>query len=298
MVLKVVALGAAIAVASYAICAAQEPTARTFVRTGNADYDDTVQRFVDKAAPKIVGGKPATPGAYPWQVSLVVSSIGDAGRGHFCGGSIFNEKWIITAAHCMTQLTPSQFQVVVGTSTLNSGSIRHAVARALIHQAYEKTAPHDSDIALVELQEPLRLEQSTAAINVLSEADEPTVLKDAEKLIVTGWGAIEQGGNVVRDLREVTVPFVTNAVCGDPLSYGSQITDTMICAGLAVGGKDSCQGDSGGPLVSTLAPVQLVGVVSWGEGCAKPGKYGIYNRIAKFKKWIEACTSGDSCLPQ
>jgi secreted trypsin-like serine protease len=298
MVLKVVALSAAIVVGSYAICAAEEPAAGTFVRTGNADYDDAVQRFIDKAAPKIIGGRPATPGAYPWQVSLVVSSISDAGRGHFCGGSILNEKWIITAAHCMTQLTPSQFQVVVGTSTLDSGSKRHAVARALVHEAYEKVAPHDSDIALVELQEPLRLEQSTTAITVLGEADEPTVLKDGEKFTVTGWGAVEQGGSVVRDLREVTVPFVTNAVCSDPLSYGSQITDTMICAGLAAGGKDSCQGDSGGPLVSVAPPVQLVGVVSWGEGCAKPGKYGVYNRIAKFRKWIEACTSGAGCPRQ
>ncbi len=194
MALKVAALSAVIAVGSYVICAAEEPTARTFVRTGNADYDDAVQRFIEKAAPKIVGGKPATPGAYPWQVSLVVSSIRDAGRGHFCGGSILNEKWIITAAHCMTQLTPSQFQVIVGTSTLDSGSKRHVVARALVHEAYEKVAPHDSDVALVELQEPLRLEQSTTAITVLSEADEPTVLKDGEKLIVTGWGAVEQGG--------------------------------------------------------------------------------------------------------
>ena len=124
------------------------------------------------------------------------------------------------------------------------------------------------------------------------------MLKDREKLIVTGWGAAEQGGSVVRDLREVTVPFVTNAVCGDLLSYGSQITDTMICAGLAAGGTNSCQGDSGGPLVSTSAPVQLVGVVSWGEGCAKPGKYGVYSRIANFKKWIESCTSGGGCFRQ
>ena len=298
VVLKVVILSTAIVVASCAICAAQEPSAGTFKKSGNPDYDDTVQRFIDKAAPKIIGGKPATPGAYPWQVSLVVSSISDAGRGHFCGGSIFNEKWIITAAHCMTQLTPSQFQVVVGTSTLTTGSKRHAVARAFIHEAYEKTAAHDSDVALIELQEPLQLEQSAKGITVLTEADEPTMLKDGEKLIVTGWGATEQGGSVVRDLREVTVPFVTNAVCGDPLSYGSQITDTMMCAGLAAGGKDSCQGDSGGPLVSTVAPVQLVGVVSWGEGCAQPGKYGVYNRIAKFKNWIEACTSGGSCPRQ
>jgi len=295
MALRAVVLGTAMVIAAGGMSVAQAPTAATFKKTGNADFDDAVGRFIEKTTPKIVGGKPATPDAYPWQVSLVVQTVDASGWAHFCGGSIFNEKWIITAAHCMDQLFPSSFQVIAGTTRIADNSPRLAVARIVIHAAYEKAAPHDSDIALVELQEPLQLGSSAKPVAVLADADEPNVLADGQKLIVTGWGATTESGGVVRDLREVTVPFVTKAVCSDPLSYGSAITDTMICAGLASGGQDSCQGDSGGPLVSTVAPVRLVGVVSWGEGCARPGKYGVYARIAKFKSWIESCTSGGNC---
>lgn len=272
---------------------AQEPTAATFKKTGNADYDDTVQRFIDNVTPKIVGGKPATPGAYPWQTSLVVSNISDAGRAHFCGGSIYNEKWIVTAAHCVSDLTSARFQIIVGTYTLNRTAKRHGVKRLIVHGDYEKSAPSDSDIALIELQEPLELKSEIKSIAVLSPAEEPSTLTEGKSLIVTGWGATKEGGDVVRDLREVTVPFVKK--CDDPLIYGKQITNNMICAGFTAGGKDSCQGDSGGPLVSVASPAQLVGVVSWGEGCAQPGKPGVYTRIANFKSWIEGCVAGSAC---
>jgi secreted trypsin-like serine protease len=275
---------------------AEEPTKENFKKTGSADYDETVQRYIDKATPKIVGGKPATPGAYPWQASLVVSNIPDAGQAHFCGGSIVNEKWIVTAAHCMTGLTPSHFQVIVGTYSLNTGAKRYAVKRRIVHGDYEKVAPSDSDVALVELEQPLEFGVSAKPTKILEPADEPTVLAEGAPLIVTGWGATKEGGNVIRDLREVTVPFLVNNVCSDPLSYGKQITDNMICAGLTAGGKDSCQGDSGGPLVSTAAPIRQVGVVSWGEGCARPGKPGVYTRISNFKSWIETCVAGGQCL--
>jgi secreted trypsin-like serine protease len=196
----------------------------------------------------------------------------------------------------MTGVSPSQFQVIVGTYTLNQSVKRHTVKRRIVHSAYDKAARSDSDIALIELDQPLDLGEQARPIAVLSPIDEPVVLTESKPLIVTGWGATEESGNVVRDLREVTVPFVTNTVCSDPLSYGKQITDNMICAGLAAGGKDSCQGDSGGPLVSVVTPVRLIGVVSWGEGCAKAGKYGVYTRISNFKNWIEACVSGSPCL--
>jgi trypsin len=281
--------------ATYSMSGAEELTAATFKKTGSADYDGTVQRFLDNATPKIVGGIPATPGAYPWQASLVVSNISDAGRAHFCGGSIYNEKWIVTAAHCMTGLDPSQFQVIVGTYTLNNSVKRNAVKRRIVNGSYEKVATSDSDVALIELVQPLDLSGPARPITILSPADEATVLMEGKPLTVTGWGATQEGGNVVRDLRQVTVPFVTYKVCSDPLSYGKQITDNMICAGMMTGGKDSCQGDSGGPLVSVAAPVQLVGVVSWGDGCARPGKPGVYTRISNFKGWVEACVAGGAC---
>jgi secreted trypsin-like serine protease len=282
--------GLAVSCVAFSLGAAQEPTAGTFKATGNTDYDDAVMRFIKGDAPKIVGGVPATPGAYPWQVSLVVSNISDAGRAHFCGGSIHSARWIITAAHCMAGLTSSQFQAIVGTHTLSKSSDRQSVKRRIIHGDYQKTARHDSDIALIELEQALDLSGSAKPVTVLSTADESGILVEDRELIVTGWGATVQGGGVVRDLRQVRIPFTTRQTCSDPLSYGNLITDTMICAGLAAGGMDSCQGDSGGPLVSTTSPALLVGIVSWGEGCARPAKYGVYTRIANFKSWIDACT--------
>ena len=278
----------------YAAAAHAEPTAQTFKNTGSEPYDDTVWRFIKKENPKIVGGAPAKDGAYPWQVSLVVADISDPGRGHFCGGSIYNETWVVTAAHCMPGLTPSMFNVVVGTNVLKTGVERHTVKRTIVHGDYEKRAPHDSDIALVELNEPLTLGPKVKTIAVAAPDEEDKILTAGKDLIVTGWGATVEGGGVVRDLREVAVPFVSKKACSDPLAYGNAVTDNMICAGRTAGGVDSCQGDSGGPLIQTSAPL-LVGVVSWGEGCARPGKYGIYTRIGNFKAWIESCSAGKDC---
>lgn len=274
---------------------AEAPTTQTFKKTGSAPYDDTVTRYINKEKPKIVGGVPAKDGAHPWQVSLVVAEIPDPGAGHFCGGSIYNTKWIVTAAHCMPGLTPDNLDVVVGTNTLKTGVKRHDVKRILVHGAYEKHAPQDSDIALIELKEPVEFGDKVKAIPVLAPQDEGKALVAGKELVVTGWGAMEEGGGVTRTLQEVAVPFVTKKSCADPLAYGDSITDNMICAGLTAGGKDSCQGDSGGPLVIVSDPL-LVGVVSWGEGCARPGKPGVYTRISNFKSWIEDCVAGKKCL--
>ena len=89
-------------------------------------------------------------------------------------------------------------------------------------------------------------------------------------------------------LQKVNVPLVSKAACNDKAAYGGDITDTMLCAGYKSGGKDSCQGDSGGPLVVTDANGEtvLAGVVSWGEGCARANKYGIYSKVSSAISWI------------
>jgi len=104
-----------------------------------------------------------------------------------------------------------------------------------------------------------------------------------------------EGGRKVRDLRFVDVPFVARGACNRPLAYDGRITDNMICAGQAVGGQDSCQGDSGGPLtVNTQTTPKLAGVVSWGDGCARPNKVGVYARVANYAPWIAACIAKPS----
>jgi secreted trypsin-like serine protease len=269
----------------------------TYKTRGAADFDDAVLRYLRKERPKIVNGRPADANEYPWQVSLVVSWIADASQAHFCGGSILNSKWIVTAAHCLAGLEAMDVHVVAGATLLDPRALRVNAMRTVLHPNYN-TDTQNEDIALIELSTPLPFGASVQPIPLLQPAAEADVLVRGAMLTVTGWGATAEGGSSVKALQEVDIPFVTRESCNDILSYDGRITENMICAGLAVGGQDSCQGDSGGPLVfrPPAGEATLVGVVSWGDGCARPGKYGVYTRVARYGDWIKTCTeSATSC---
>jgi secreted trypsin-like serine protease len=269
-----------------------EPTAETFKPTGSEPFDQTVRRFIEKLSPKIIGGVRAKSGDYPWQASLVVADIQNPASGHFCGASVYSNKWLVTAAHCMKGLLPNQFNVIVGANTLSSDAKRNSVSRIIIHADWGKKLAHDSDIALIELENPLSLGSLVQAIPLLPPADEDKTLVSGADLIVTGWGATMEGGGAVTDLRQVTIPYVGRDRCTDPLALGKAVSDNMICAGES--GKDPCQGDSGGPLVTESNP-HLVGIVSWGAECAQPRKFGVYTRVSVFKSWVEDCVAGKVC---
>lgn len=270
---------------------------RTAPVRGAPDFDDAVDRYLNRKSPKIVNGTLAADGAYPWQVSLTVSWIADPGRAHFCGGAIYNERWIVTAAHCLTKLKPEDVVVVSGTNVLRQGVTRTNAVRLVVHKDYVPQT-NDNDVALIELFEPLSITPKTKPIALLDDAQEGGILNAGRPLMVTGWGATSEGGNVVRNLQQVSIPFVTRESCNDPLSYNGKITVNMICAGVAAGGVDSCQGDSGGPLANDPSgpTPRLAGIVSWGEGCARPGKYGVYTRVSRYTGWIAQCAaSPDAC---
>lgn len=114
-----------------------------------------------------------------------------------------------------------------------------------------------------------------------------------EPLEVTGWGTTSEGGEAARRLLKASVPYVDNATCNAPDVYAGAIKAGMMCAGFRDGGVDSCQGDSGGPLVwrTKDGPV-LVGVVSWGDGCARKLRYGVYTRAASYADWIGKVIGG------
>lgn len=266
----------------------------------NTDFAKAIDAFLNNREPKIVGGTPAAEGGYPWQVSLQVAWIADPAKAHYCGASILNDRWILTAAHCLANLKPQDVIVVPGTNVLAQGVTRYNAKRLIVHKDYVKKT-WDNDVALIELLDPLTLSDKAKPITTLAADKAAEVLTEGRALMVTGWGRTTQGGKTTSILQEVQVPLVTREACNDPLSYNNRITQNMICAGVAEGGKDSCQGDSGGPLVmtdtSTGGPVQ-VGVVSWGEGCAKPGKYGIYTNLSNYAGWISQCMSDPDTCPK
>ena len=113
--------------------------------------------------------------------------------------------------------------------------------------------------------------------------------------VVSGWGTLSSGGSQPKKLQEVTVQVTENTKCGNYPQ--NEITANMMCAG--ADGKDSCQGDSGGPLVTKVGKrYHLVGVVSWGYGCAAANYPGVYARITKVLGWIATTTSaGNTCYP-
>jgi secreted trypsin-like serine protease len=259
-------------------------------------YKDAVRRYLNGLEPKIVGGKKAPDGAYPWQASLAVAWIADPVRAHFCGGSVYSDRWIVTAAHCLVGLSPEKVSVTAGTNVLGAGGARVNAKRFIVKSDYNKQT-YDNDIALIELFQPLPVGDRIKTIAILDAGSEADVLKEDAPLIVIGWGLTQEGGNVSRDLRYADVPFMKTASCNGALSYNGKVTDNMICAGYTAGGVDSCQGDSGGPLaINTPADVKLAGIVSWGEGCARPNRPGVYTRVVKYGNWVSACLAKpDDC---
>ena len=281
----VVSLVAATAWASMA--SAQPSEAALNGKTGSEEYDAVVKDWRSGAKPKIVNGEPAPDKAYPWQVSLGVSWIPDPVAAHFCGGTVYRDVWIITAAHCMKGLTKDEMVVIAGVNRLTSGTPRVAVEKIVSHPKYNPVTK-DNDIALVKLAKPLKFSDRVKPAQLITVAEENTLTMGSD-LTVTGWGATFEGGDPIGTLQFLNVDFVDRTTCNKPLSYNGKITTNMLCAGkydddpAKLG--DSCQGDSGGPLV-IRGQAKLAAVVSWGQGCAQPLKYGVYARVTPYAAWI------------
>lgn len=234
--------------------------------------------------PRIVGGYEATPGAWPWTAALVETGQ-EPGDGQFCGGTLVSDTWIVTAAHCVEGETTSSIEVYLGLHDLRDDGEKHSISRIISHPKYDSET-EDYDIALIELDSA----SAEQPLDVIPQGD-PSGLADVGVTATTvGWGRLTQNGYASWVLMEVQVPILSTAVA--ETGYGTgRITENMIPAGYMEGGKDSCQGDSGGPLMvpnEARSSWVLAGVTSWGDGCAKPNKPGVYTRVSQFHDWIEA----------
>ena len=230
--------------------------------------------------PMIVGGTQVSPACpdckYPFMVSL---QSGGWWGGHFCGGSLVREDWVVTAAHCVQGSSPSSIDVVIGLHNVNgtTGNRTVGVEQIIIHPQYSGNSLNN-DYALLLLDEPIT---DFEPIQLCTDT-----VHDEEPVISTtmGWGATSSGGSSSNFLLEVDVPIDDS--CG---SYSnSDITNNMVCAGFNSGGYDSCQGDSGGPLIMTNSDgeYELIGIVSWGYGCAEPNYPGVYSKIHSRLDWF------------
>ncbi|WP_236594454.1 S1 family peptidase [Saccharothrix sp. 6-C] len=232
-----------------------------FAGTATADVDE-----------RVVGGDRASIADHPWVVYVT-----DAAGNQFCGGTLVAPTKVVTAAHCATTRTPRNTRVVLGREDRKSGE--GVVARLdsiWVHPDYV-SADQGSDVAVLTLRSPVDYTPLP-----LAHASDDVLYEAGTSGLVLGWGRTSEQGSASRYLLSATVPVTSDEYCG--AAYPQYDPDEMTCAGYDNGGVDTCQGDSGGPFV---AGGKLIGVTSWGEGCAREGKPGVYSKIAAYAEVIE-----------
>ncbi|XP_014256631.1 trypsin-1-like isoform X2 [Cimex lectularius] len=237
---------------------------------------------------RIVGGSDASPGEFPWIVSITRRG------GHFCGGTLINNRWVLTAAHCLCSgsriLSAVELKVTVGGHDLREQTGAHLpVSKLLLHPKYE-CSRYVNDIALIELSAPLSWSDAVRPACFPTQTTDTFTNYGA---VVAGWGwtsEVTGSGGRANVLQKVALTVVDNERCRD--WYRSQgkkvnILDSQMCAGFEDGGKDSCWADSGGPLmIGDGDGTMVVGIVSTGIGCARPKLPGLYTRISDYVNWI------------
>lgn len=240
------------------------------ISSADIEYNNTENR--------IVGGVNAKIEDFPYQVSILLN------KRHICGGSIFHPYFILTAAHCVDEY-PARFYVIrAGSNYSNAGGEIVPVCSIQIHRNFDKNTL-DYDIAILRLCSQLIFRPTILPI-ALPYYGEP--IPDNLKAVATGWGLTQENGKLSTVLQKVFIPTISTKSCSMLYrKYHEEITNRMFCAGYLQGGKDACQGDSGGPL---RVKGKLMGIVSWGFGCAQPDHPGIYTSVPTLRKWIKKVT--------
>ncbi|XP_058160359.1 LOW QUALITY PROTEIN: hepatocyte growth factor activator [Dasypus novemcinctus] len=236
--------------------------------------------------PRIIGGSSALPGSHPWLAALY---IGDS----FCAGALVHTCWVVSAAHCFaTSPRRESVSVVLGQHFFNRTTDVtqvFGIEKYIPYPLYSVFSPRNHDLVLI------RLKKKGERCAVRSQFVQPICLPEpgstfptGHKCQIAGWGHVDENlEGYASSLREALVPLVADHKCSSPEVYGADISPSMLCAGYFDCKSDACQGDSGGPLACEKNGVAyLYGVISWGDGCGRLNKPGVYTRVANYVDWI------------
>ncbi|KAM6216531.1 acrosin [Rhynchocyon petersi] len=245
---------------------------------------------------RIVGGQAALTGSWPWMVSIQFFTMHNGRRYHACGGTLLNSNWVLSAAHCFSSKNKAyQWRLVFGTKDVIYGhnmglkppAQERMVEKIIIHERY-KSSPERNDIALIKVTPPVPCGSFIGpACLPRFKAGPPTV---PQSCWVTGWGfEREKAPRLSTVLREARVNLIDLDLCNSTEWYNGLIHPSQVCAGYPEGNIDTCQGDSGGPLMckdSVENVLVVVGITSWGVGCARAKRPGVYTSTWSYLDWI------------
>ncbi|XP_048042126.1 hepatocyte growth factor activator isoform X2 [Megalobrama amblycephala] len=235
---------------------------------------------------RILGGTSALPGSHPWMAALYI-------KDEFCAGTLISSCWIVSAAHCfLRNPLQSQIRVVLGQHGFNDtgpNTRTFGVEKYILYPLYTQFLPTLNDIALVKLKKVNgRCAQKTPFIRPICLPGKDTKFPDHYCCKISGWGHMSEKANSYSQLIEGVVKIIPFDHCSSPEVYGSEVRSGMLCAG-SDSCVDACQGDSGGPLACECDGVSfLYGIISWGDGCGRSGKPGVYTLVPKYADWINS----------
>jgi len=244
----------------------------------------------------IVGGEDCDISEYPWQAAIYAD-------GYLCGASVIHQYWVITAAHCVEESNQviAAESITIGVGSTNeyaglfgAGGDEYEVEEVISHSAYGNSG---NDIALLRTKEPIQFDDDVQPISIICSSQVNAGAQDVGVMaVITGWGNTSEGGQGSDVLQYIEVPIVDYDDPGLNFPWWADVNEvTEILVGAVDGGMDSCQGDSGGPVaVRNVEDTDwlLMGITSWGSGCAQAGRPGVYTKVSNYINWINSNTDG------